>query len=73
MGEVKQSLKCNKYVPGTDIIVKDEYKIITDKPDYLVILAWHLKKQMIKLFSSKGYKGQFIIPLPKLKIYREKN
>ena len=73
VGEVKQSLKCNKYVPGTDIIVKDEYKIITDKPDYLVILAWHLKKQMIKLFSSKGYKGQFIIPLPKLKIYREKN
>ena len=72
VGEVPQSLKCNKYVPGTDIMVKDENKIITDKPDYLVILAWHLKKQMIKLFFKKGYRGHFIIPLPKLKISKGK-
>ena len=72
IGEVPQSLKCNKYVPGTNIIVKDENKIITDKPDYLVILAWHLEKQMIKLFSLKGYKGRFIVPLPKLKVLKGK-
>ena len=72
IGEVPQSLKCNKYVPGTNIIVKDENKIITDKPDYLVILAWHLEKQMRKLFSLKGYKGRFIVPLPKLKVLKGK-
>jgi hypothetical protein len=72
IGEVPQSLKCNKYIPGTNIMVKDENKIITDKPDYLVILAWHLKKQMIKLFFKKGYRGHFIIPLPKLKILKGK-
>ena len=72
IGEVPQSLKCNKYVPGTNIMVKNENKIITDKPDYLVILAWHLEKQMIKLFSQKGYKGYFVIPLPKLKILKGK-
>jgi|TARA_Y100000294_G_C8562935_1_gene339729 SAM-dependent methyltransferase len=72
IGEVPQSLKCNKYIPGTNIMVKDENKIITDKPDYLVILAWHLKKQMIKLFFKKGYRGHFIIPLPKLKISKGK-
>ena len=65
-----QSLKCNKYVPGTDIMVKDENKIITDKPDYVIILAWHLKKIIIKLLKNKGYKGNFIVPLPKLKIIK---
>ncbi len=72
VGEVSGSLKCNKYVPGTDIIVKDENKIITDKPDYVIILAWHLKNMIIKLLRKKGYKGAFIIPLPKLKIIKKK-
>ena len=73
VGEVSQSLKCNKYIPGTDIMVKDENKIITDKPDYVIILAWHLTKRIIKLLLKKGYKGNFITPLPKLKILKNKN
>ena len=72
IGEVSQSLKCNKYVPGTDIMVKDENKIITNKPDYVIILAWHLKKRIIKLLLKKRYRGNFIIPLPNLKIIKRK-
>ena len=68
VGEVSKSLKCNKYVPGTDIMVRNEKKIIKDKPDYVVILAWHLKRRIINLLSKKGYKGNFIIPLPILKV-----
>ena len=70
VGEVAQSLKCNKYIPGTDIMVKDENKIIIDKPDYVIILAWHLTKRIISLLLKKGYKGNFITPLPKLKILK---
>ena len=72
VGEVSESLKCNKYVPGTDIMVRDENKIITDKPDYVIILAWHLKNRIIKQLLKKGYKGNFIIPLPNLKIIKRK-
>ena len=68
VGEVPESLKCNKYVPGTDIMVKNENKIITDKPDYVIILAWHLKKRIVSLLLKKGYRGKFIVPLPSLKI-----
>ena len=53
-------------------MVKDENKIITDKPDYVIILAWHLKKIIINLLLKKRYKGNFIIPLPKLKIINSK-
>ena len=48
------------------------YEIISDKPDYVIILAWHLKNMIIKLLRKKGYRGNFIIPLPKLKIIRKK-
>ena len=72
VGEVSESLKCNKYVPGTDIMVRDENKIITDKPDYVIILAWHLKNRIITQLLKKGYKGNFIIPLPNLKIIKRK-
>ena len=68
VGEVSKSLKCNKYVPGTNIMVRNEKKIIKDKPDYVVILAWHLKRRIINLLSKKGYKGNFIVPLPILKV-----
>ena len=68
VGEVSKSLKCNKYVPGTNIMVRNEKKIIKDKPDYVVILAWHLKKRIVKLLKKSGYRGNFIIPLPRLEI-----
>tara|TARA_Y100000590_G_C15723763_1_gene1014420 strand:- start:800 stop:2026 length:1227 start_codon:yes stop_codon:yes gene_type:complete len=68
VGEVPQSLKCNKYIPGTNIMVMNENKIISDQPDYVIILAWHLKKRIINLLSKKGYKGKFIVPLPNLTI-----
>ena len=73
IGEVAQSLKCNKYVPGTNIMVRNENKIISDKPDYVIILAWHLQERIINLLLKKGYKGDFIIPLPNLKIIKNKN
>tara|TARA_Y100000590_G_scaffold434065_1_gene551843 strand:- start:831 stop:2075 length:1245 start_codon:yes stop_codon:yes gene_type:complete len=73
IGELPGSLKCNKYVPGTDIMVRDENKIITDKPDYVIILAWHLTKRIISLLLKKGYKGNFIVPLPKLKILKRRD
>jgi len=72
VGEVSQSMKCNKYIPGTNIIVKDENKIITDKPDYVIILAWHLVKRITTLLTEKGYKGSFIVPLPNLRIFKGK-
>jgi len=68
VGEVSNSFKLNKYIPGTDIIIKDENRIIKDQPDFVIILAWHLKKRLIRNLVKNGFKGKFIIPLPKLKI-----
>lgn len=72
VGEIAQSLKCDKFIPGTDIMVRNENKIIRNKPDFVIILAWHLRERIIKILSKKGYKGKFIIPLPNLKIVENK-
>ena len=47
-------------------------KIITDKPDYVIILAWHLVKIITTLLTQRGYKGSFIVPLPNLRILKGK-
>ena len=66
--EVKNSYKVGHYMPGTNIPVVSEDIIFKKKPDYLLMLSWHISKDLIKIFKKKGYKGKFIIPLPKVKI-----
>tara|TARA_B100000963_G_scaffold359435_1_gene386789 strand:- start:965 stop:1975 length:1011 start_codon:yes stop_codon:yes gene_type:complete len=63
--EVKHSSKINKFMPGTRIPVVDEKFINKDSPDYLLLLSWHIADELIKVFKKKGYKGKFILPLPK--------
>ena len=70
IGEVPNSLKCNKYMPGTDILVKNENLILKLNIDYILILAWHLKSRMIKILKKNKFKGKFIVPLPKLSIFK---
>ena len=66
--EVNNSYKVGHYMPGTNIPVVSEDIIFKKKPDYLLMLSWHISKDLIKIFKKKGYKGKFIIPLPKVKI-----
>ena len=66
--EVKNSNKLNKYLPGTLIPVVDEIILEKTRPDYLLILSWHIKDELIKIFKRKGFKGKYIIPLPFPKI-----
>jgi hypothetical protein len=66
--EIKGSYKIGKDMPGTTIPVVNEEVIKKNKPDYLLILSWHISRELIKNFKKKGFKGKFIIPLPKPKI-----
>ncbi len=68
VGEVQGSFKINKLIPGTNIPIKNEKIFIKNQPDYILILAWHLKYRLTKILVKNGYKGKFIVPLPKLKI-----
>lgn len=66
--EIKTSHKVGKYVPGTHIPVLDEAKLFEDQPEYALLLSWHISKELMDNLRKKGYKGQFILPLPEPRV-----
>ena len=66
--EVDGSKKIGYYLPGTKIPIVYEDIILRKKPDYLILLSWHISDELIKNIKKKGYKGKFIIPLPRIKV-----
>lgn len=61
--------KQNQFLPGTHIPIKNPKAIKKDKPDYILILPWNLKDEIIKqLAFIKTWGGKFIIPIPKLEV-----
>ncbi len=66
--EINGSYKIGKYMPGTNIPIVNEKIIKKNKPDYLLLLSWHISKTLISNFKKKGFKGKFIVPLPSPKI-----
>ena len=58
-------LKIGKYTPGSHLLIKDDSLLIDEQPDYALLLSWHLKDSIIPKLRQNGFKGKFIIPLPK--------
>jgi hypothetical protein len=66
--EVKGSHKIGKYVPGTLIPVVDESILFENQPEYALLLSWHIADELIPKLKQKGFRGKFIVPLPKPRI-----
>jgi hypothetical protein len=66
--EIKGSYKIGKYVPGTTIPVVEEDGLFADQPEYALLLSWHIADELIPKLTSRGYKGRYIIPLPKPRV-----
>lgn len=66
--EIKGSNKIGKYIPGTIIPVVEETKLFEDQPEYALMLSWHIGKEIAVKLREKGFKGKFIVPLPKPRI-----
>jgi hypothetical protein len=65
IGEIANSHKIGRNMPGTNIPIIDEKVLIEiDPPDYLLILSWHIAGELIEKIKAQGYKGKYIIPLP---------
>jgi len=65
----KSPHKQNKYLPASHIPVVDEIKIIEAKPDYILILPWNIKDEiMTQLKYVKEWNCQFVVAVPKLEI-----
>jgi SAM-dependent methyltransferase len=66
--EISTSKKLDKYLPGTAIPVLDEEKLYTDQPEYALLLSWHIAEELRENLTRKGFRGSFVVPLPKPRI-----
>jgi hypothetical protein len=62
--------KQGKLMPGSHIPIVAPNELINNPPDYLLVLPWNLREEIIAQqadFIEAG--GKLIIPLPRLQIY----
>lgn len=58
----------NGFVAGMKILLKPK-GIIKDRPDYVLILPWNLKDEVIaQLAYIREWRGAFVVPIPKLEV-----
>jgi SAM-dependent methyltransferase len=61
--------KHGRFLPGTHIPIFPPDKIEAEKPDYIFILPWNLKDEIMKqLAHVRSWGAQFIVPIPEAQI-----
>ena len=62
--------KHGKFLPGTHIPILPPEKLWEAKPDYVLILPWNLKNEIMnQLAGIREWGGRFVVPIPELTIY----
>ena len=63
--------KQGKFLPGTHVPIFAPERIKATRPDFILILPWNLKDEIIQqLFCVQSWAGQFIVPIPRVQIFR---
>jgi SAM-dependent methyltransferase len=66
----RSAYKQGKFTPGTRIPIFPPEKIKETKPDYVFILPWNLKDEIIKQNAFiREWGGKFVVPIPGIQVY----
>jgi C-methyltransferase-like protein len=62
--------KQGRFLPGSRIPIYHPDKIRETKPDYVVIMPWNLKDEIMEqLQFIREWDGRFIVPIPNVMVY----
>ena len=62
--------KHGKFTPGTHIPISPPERIRQTRPDYLLILPWNLKHEIMASHAYiRDWGGQFVVPIPDVAIF----
>jgi 2-polyprenyl-3-methyl-5-hydroxy-6-metoxy-1,4-benzoquinol methylase len=65
----RSPFKQGKFLPGTHIPIFSPDRIRETRPDYLLILPWNLKDEIIKQMGYiREWGGRFVVPIPSAKV-----
>jgi len=63
--------KQNHFLPGTHIPIHHPDKIKETRPDFLLILPWNIKEEVMdQMRHIREWGGQFVVPIPSAQIHR---
>jgi SAM-dependent methyltransferase len=62
--------KQGKYLPGTHIPIHSPDRIAQEKPDYVLILPWNFRDEIMKQLNSiRSWGGKFVVPIPEVTVF----
>jgi hypothetical protein len=62
--------KQGQFLPGTHLPIYPPSRICETRPDYLLILPWNLKDEIMREMSTiREWGGRFVVPIPRLAIF----
>ena len=62
--------KQGKFLPGTHIPIFNPTHILETRPDFIVILPWNLRGEIMEqLAYIREWGGCFVVPIPEVKVY----
>ena len=61
--------KQGRFLPGTHIPIHAPEKLAETRPDYVLILPWNLKNEIIEqLAYVREWGGRFVVPIPRVEV-----
>jgi len=61
--------KQNKYTPGTHIPILPPERLIEAQPDYVLVLPWNLRDEIVKSMAViHSWGGKFVFPIPSVEV-----
>ena len=67
----RNTYKHDKFLPGTHIPIFPPERIRETRPDYVLILPWNLKEEIIEQMAYiREWGGQFVVPIPRVEVIK---
>jgi hypothetical protein len=61
--------ECGKYAPGTRLPIHDVDQIRRTRPDYVFILPWNIKEEIVEQMSFiREWGGKFFVAIPRVEV-----
>mgnify|MGYP005841271139 CR=1 FL=1 len=62
--------KQGRYLPGTHIPIYEPEQVAKTKPDYLVVLPWNIKEEVVEQMTHiREWGGRFVVPIPTVEVF----
>jgi SAM-dependent methyltransferase len=65
----RSPLKQGRYTPGSHVPIVSPDRLLTDRPDYALLLAWNFVDEVLE--QQEAYRtigGRFILPVPEVRV-----